>query len=143
MSNYEKSGPGGVGKRYNALDLGGTSGITRGNNGNYYLDFETSAPEKAALEGQSFEVCSNYGLVEKVYIEVQEAFSAGTIDILYDGTSILNAPADLTSAGMLDGGLAAPISVQTGKAFTVVLDGVNTSQGEPGYVKTLVGFAAI
>ncbi len=138
MSNYEQSGPGGVGKRYGALDLGGTSGITRGNNGEYFLDFETSAPEAEALNGQTFQIPSSYGLISSVYVEVEEGFVGGTLDILYDGSSILGGPVDLTTEGLVDGALAQLLSIETGKEITAVVAGVDTSVGAPGYVKTLI-----
>ena len=138
MSHYENSGPGGVGKRYGALDLGGISGITRGNNGEYFLDFETSAPEAEALNGQTFQIPSSYGLISSVYVEVEEGFIGGTLDILYDGSSILSGPVDLTTEGLVDGALASLLSIETGKEITVVVTGVDASVGAPGYVKTLI-----
>jgi hypothetical protein len=138
MSHYENSGPGGVGKRYGALDLGGISGITRGNNGEYFLDFETSAPEAEALNGQTFQIPSSYGLISSVYVEVEEGFIGGTLDILYDGSSILSGPVDLTTEGLVDGALASLLSIETGKEITVVVTGVDSSVGAPGYVKTLI-----
>jgi len=143
MSTYQNSGPGGVGKRYGALDLGGISGITRGNNGDFYLDFESSAPETPALAGQKFQIPSSFGLVRDVFIEVEEAFNSGTLDILYDGASILSGPIDLTSVGMVDGALAAPLSIETGKEFTVDVQSVDTSVGAEGYFKTLVKISRI
>ena len=84
MSTYENSGPGGVGKRYGALGLGGMGGITRGNNGDHYLDFEASVTEIEPLNAQVHKLPTSYGVIRRVEIEVQEAFTSGTVDIVYD-----------------------------------------------------------
>ena len=136
MSNYEKSGPGGVGKRYGALGLGGVGGITRGNSGEYFLDFEFSASEVEAVNGQVFQIPSSYGLIKEVVIEVEEAFDAGTIKLVYDGSEeILDAPIDLSTPGMITAAVAGgSFELEGGKPITVSVAGIS---GTAGYCKTL------
>jgi hypothetical protein len=135
MSTYEKSGPGGVGKRYGALGLGGIQGITTGENGNYYLDFEFSASEVDPVNAQEFGIPASYGLLKEVTVEVERAFDAGTLQIQYDGVDVLDAPIDLTTAGMQAGAVTGgSLEIEVGKVFTAVVTGVT---GRNGYAKTL------
>jgi hypothetical protein len=141
MSNFENTGPGGVGKRFGTRSLGGIWGVTQGASGEYTLTFETGPGEAAAASGVPYRITDSFATVEKVSIEVETPFEAGTVDITYAGSSILAAPIDLTVGGVI----AAPLTVSPtvlespgilgGKVLNVVFDGVT---GDVGYMKSRI-----
>ncbi len=148
MSNVEQSGPGGVTKRYGALGLGGTEGVTQGASGDFRVVYEFDAIEAAAAETYKFRIPASYAVITGVKIEVEEAFDAGTVDLLLSEnggtpTTVLSGPADLTTAGIGPGGLATnptPIASDPDgdgvyDELTVVTDSIT---GTVGYAKVIV-----
>ena len=136
MSNYENTGPGGVGKRYGALEVGGIVGTEGGCSATKALTFEFGPAEVDAVNAQTFTPPSDYAaLGGRCFVEVQEAFAAGTIDVHYKGVTVLTAPVSLTVAGRIDLGLVAAVTLEAGEDVTVVIAGVT---GDAGYAKTLM-----
>ncbi len=148
MSNVEQSGPGGVTKRYGALGLGGTEGVTQGASGEFRIVYEFSATEAAAAETYKFRLPASYAAITGVKIEVEEAFDAGDVDlvVLVNGispTSILSGPQSLTTEGIAAGGLSPNPSYIASDPdgdgiydeLAVVVTGVT---GTAGYAKVIV-----
>lgn len=136
MSNYEKTGPGGVGKRYGALEVGGVVGSEGGCSSVKAITFEFGPTEVEAVNAQTFSFPSDYAVLGgRFFVEIQEAFTAGTIDVQCKGVTVLTAPIALTTAGMLDLGLTGPVTLEKGDEVTVVVAGVT---GDAGYAKTLM-----
>lgn len=120
MSKYEANPGGlGVGKRYGPLHLGGVGGVTAGDNGEFRLVAEITAKELQASSAISFKAPDGYGRITACYVEVETAFGVGdTVDVLYDGVTILSAPIAVTTLGVTAGTLAVTAFAKD-KAFTI------------------------
>lgn len=103
MSNYESDPASlGVGKRYGPLNVGGLSGVFRGEGSQREIVWELTAQE--VVNGKPFTVPlpANY-LVEALYLEVEEAFAAtSSADLSIDGGAGLTTDLDLATAGALE-----------------------------------------
>lgn len=94
----------GIGKRYGPLHLGSVGGVTINANGEYMFVAEVTAEELAAVASISYTIPNSYAKIKEVYVEVEEAFGAGdTVDVLYDGSTVLDAPVAVSAVGLLKG----------------------------------------
>lgn len=114
MSVYEENPSGiGVGKRYGALNVGGTVGTYRGDGALREIVWEISALE--VVNGKPFQINlpANY-LIREAFYEVEEAFESGaeaTVAIVGGGVG-LDVPLDVT----------APVTVVATTALTPAAD---------------------
>jgi hypothetical protein len=109
----------GVGKRYGALNLGGVAGVTYGANGELRWVVEISSTEKAANDYITMKLPDGYARITACWVEVETAFGTGdTVDVLYNGVTILAAPLAVSALGVVVGTLA--VTAATGDvAFTI------------------------
>lgn len=120
MSTYAANPAGlGVGKRYGALSLGGMAGVTVGYNGEFRWVAEITAKEQSATDSISMKLPEGYARIKGCWVEVETAFGAlDTVDVLYNGVTILTAPLAVSSVGIVVGTLAVT-SVTGNVAFTI------------------------
>jgi len=138
MSNYESNPAGlGVGKRYGALSLGGVAGVTCGANGEYALVAEVSAEELAATSSIDIRIPEGYGYIEKVRVEVEEAFpAADTIDVFYNALTVLSAPVAVDTVGIVAGTLTVNV-IDGDVPLTIDTSGIAANPAT-GFVKVIV-----
>jgi hypothetical protein len=139
--SYESDPAGlGVGKRYGPLHLGGVGGVTCGANGDYKYVVEVSAEEIAGNAAVALNIADIYGAIVDVKFEVEEGFPAlDTLDVFYDGVTILSAPVAVDTVGIVSGTLAASPTVMddVAKDITIDVSGI-TAGATTGYVKVIV-----
>lgn len=147
MSTYESDPAGlGVGKRFGPLHLGGVAGITNGDNGQFVHVAEVSAEELSANGSISFKIPDGSALITGVYVEVEEAFPTALdhIDVLYNGSTVLDADIDVDTVGMYEGvtTVIGSTTVTSANALTIDVTGI---AGSPtaGYCKVVTEFKRI
>lgn len=138
-SGFEKAG-----QRYGAREVGNVAGVTAATSGEGRIVFEFDATElgaTGALAAQTFSIPEGNALITKVYVEVEEAFAAGTVDVEIGGVDAGTVPTSLTTIGMFDYALTAePTAITAASVITANTDGVT---GITGYAKVVVEFTRI
>lgn len=138
-SGFEKAG-----QRYGAREVGNVGGVTLATSGEGRIVFEFDANElgaTGALAAQIFKIPEGNAVITKAYVEVEEAFAAGTVDVEIDGTDIGTVPVSLTVAGMFDLALTTePTAIDSTEEVTANTQSVT---GTAGYAKVVVEFTRI
>jgi len=140
--SYETGTSGlGVGKYYGERAVGNVAGVTIATSGEGRMVWEFDGKEFAQAEAKTLTIPADYGLITAVYGEVKEAFDgSASVEIEYDGSAILPAKIDVTSVGMSDGALAAPVSIEAGKEVSMIVVAGSTSVGKG---KVIVEFTRV
>lgn len=141
--SYEADPAGlGVGKRFGPLNMGGVAGVTTGANGEYRLVAEVGGKELPANAAISIEIPEGYAVINRVTVEVESAFAAlETVDVDYDGATILSAPVAASAVGVIVGALvASPTVVTSGKAITIDVGALTAGTG---YLKVIIEMVRI
>lgn len=135
---YESNPAGlGISKRYGPLHLGSKGGVTAGENGEFRWVVEVSAEELDASAFVSMKIPEGYARITAAYVEVEEAFGAlDTVDILYDGATILSAPLAVSATGIVVGTLA--VSVADGDTAFTIDTSLIDSGSTTGFAKVVV-----
>lgn len=128
MSNYEANPAGlGIGQRYGAREVGGTSGTFGFEGSQREAVYELEAGEPLTGVPMTVDLPANY-VVETIYFEVEEAFAAtSTANLSINGGAGLTAAIALSTAGPL-----------TSKAIT----GLGNLSGTAAVKMVLTGNAA-
>jgi hypothetical protein len=144
---YESDPAGlGVGKRYGPLHLGGVQGAHKTYGAEGEAVFEISFEELDASAAQVVKL-PPYAEVLEVHAEVKEVFGTGdTLDVLLDGTSVLNT----TKVDCATLGPQGPVALSatagdyqvgaTAEDLTIDVTLVDAGTPETGFVKVLVKY---
>ncbi len=91
-----------VGKYFGQRGVGGVGGVTIGDTGEYLMVFEFGVQEAndGSLAAKELTIPDGFAIGKVVYLEVEEAFATGTIDLFYNGSTVLSSPLNLTTQAM-------------------------------------------
>lgn len=141
----EGSQPTKVGKYFGERVEGNVVGVTCATSGEGRAVFEFDASgltDSALLARTSFSIPEAYGVITAVYVEVEEAFAAGTVDVEIDGTDAGGTARSLTTLGMFPYALTTtPTAITAASVVTVNVDTPVT--GAAGSVKVVVEFTRV
>jgi hypothetical protein len=143
--SYESGTNGiGVGQRYGEREVGNVGGVTIATSGEGRIVFEFDGTNAEALAAQSFSIPEAYGLLTAAYIEVEEVFTSGTIDLAINGAAAGSAPAVLTSAGMFVYALTTtPTQITENSVITVEPATALVAAAAGSYAKVVVEFTRV
>lgn len=129
MSTYESDPAGlGVGKRFGPLFLGGVAGVSNGDSGQFVHVAEVTAEELSANSSISFKIPEGNALITGVWVEVDEAFPTANdhVDVLYNGSTVLDADIDVDATGVFEGvtTIIGSTAVTSANAITIDVTGI-------------------
>jgi hypothetical protein len=135
-----------VGKYYGERSQGNVAGVTCASDGEGRVVFEFDAAgfqDATLLASKTFSIPENYGLITAVYVEVDEAFDAGDVDLEIDGTDAGGTARSLATAGMFPYALTTtPTQLAAAEVLTVNV-GATAVTGTAGYAKVIVEFTRV
>lgn len=143
--SYESNPSGlGVGQRYGEREIGNVGGVTSATSGEGRMVFEFDGTDAAALAAQSFSIPEGNAAITAVYVEVEAAFTSGSVDVEIDGVDAGALPTVLTSAGMTSYALTAtPTAITSASVVTVAPDAALVAAAAGSYAKVIVEFTRV
>ena len=134
----------GVGQRYGEREVGNVQGVTCATSGEGRMVFEFDGTDAAALAAQSFSIPEGDAVITAVYVEVEAAFSAGTVDVEIDGVDAGATARSLTTEGMFSYALTAtPTAIDETSVVTVAPDVAIVAAAAGSYAKVVVEFTRV
>jgi hypothetical protein len=134
----------GVGQRYGEREVGNVQGVTCATSGEGRMVFEFDGTDSAALAAQSFSIPEGDAVITAVYVEVEAAFTAGTVDVEIDGVDAGATARSLTTEGMFSYALTAtPTAIDETSVVTVAPDVAIVAAAAGSYAKVVVEFTRV
>ena len=134
----------GVGQRYGEREVGNVQGVTCATSGEGRMVFEFDGTDATALAAQSFSIPEGDAVITAVYVEVEAAFTAGTVDVEIDGVDAGATARSLTTEGMFSYALTAtPTAIDETSVVTVAPDVAIVAAAAGSYAKVVVEFTRV
>lgn len=125
---YESGSNGlGVGQTYGSNMGGNIAAHTVSTSGEGRLVFEFDGASDMSHVRYTFP--EGHAVISRAYVEVDHGFTSGTVDVAFGAFPIGPTPAPLTSAGIIEYGLATyPVPVVPGQDISLLLTSVSYLQ---------------
>jgi hypothetical protein len=139
-----------VGKYWGDRKEGNVVGVTCATSGEGRIVFEFDGTDAAALAAQSFSIPEAYAVITAVYVEVETAFTSGTVDVQVDPVGagspadIGGTPTDLDTLGMTSYAItSAPVALTDTSIVTVAFAAAAVPVASGSSAKVIVEFTRV